>query len=65
MNVQMMHLLIYVLEVHHLYIQQTKLNDHEHLTNGDNKRTRSNMSDTDTSGDEDQFMDDEVHEVIE
>ncbi len=42
-----------------------KLNDHDHLTNGDNKRTRSNMSDTDTSGDEDQFMEDEVHEVIE
>ncbi len=29
------------------------------MTNGENKRTRSTMSDTDTSGDEDQ-----VHEVI-
>jgi hypothetical protein len=36
----------------------------EHLTNEANKRTINNMSDTDTSGDEDQFMDDEVHEVI-
>jgi hypothetical protein len=36
----------------------------EHMTNEENKRTRNNMSDTDTSGDEDQFMDDEVHEVI-
>jgi len=36
----------------------------EHLTNGANKRTTNTMSDTDTSGDEDQFMDDEVHEVI-
>jgi len=34
------------------------------LTNGENKRTRSTMSDTDTSGDEDQYMEDEVHEVI-
>ncbi len=34
------------------------------MTNEENKRTRNNMSDTDTSGDEDQFMDDEVHEVI-
>jgi hypothetical protein len=38
----------------------TKLNDLEHGRNGENKRV---MSDTDTSGDEDQFMDDEVHEV--
>jgi len=37
----------------------------EHMTNEENKRTRNTMSDTDTSGDEDQFMDDEVHEVIE
>jgi hypothetical protein len=34
------------------------------MTNGENKRTRSTMSDTDTSGDEDQYMEDEVHEVI-
>jgi hypothetical protein len=34
------------------------------VTNGENKRTRSTMSDTDTSGDEDQYMEDEVHEVI-
>lgn len=39
----------------------TKLNDE---INGDRKRARSTMSDTDTSGDEDQFMDDEVHEVM-
>jgi hypothetical protein len=39
------------------------LNDHGHLINGENKRARSTMSDTDTSGDEDQFMEDEVHEV--
>jgi hypothetical protein len=38
----------------------TKLNDE---INGDRKRARSTMSDTDTSGDEDQFMDDEVHEM--
>ncbi len=42
----------------------TALNDNEHTTNGENKRTRSTMSDTDTSGDEDQYMEDEVHEVI-
>jgi hypothetical protein len=42
----------------------TALKDAEHLTTGDDKRTRNVMSDTDTSGDEDQFMDDEVHEVI-
>jgi hypothetical protein len=34
------------------------------MSHGENKRTRSTMSDTDTSGDEDQFMDDEVQEVI-
>jgi len=39
------------------------LNDAEHITTGDNKRSRNTMSDTDTSGDEDQFMDDEVHEI--
>ena len=37
------------------------LNDDEN--NGENKRTRSAMSDTDTSGDEDQFLEDEVQEV--
>ena len=36
------------------------LNDIEHMKTSKNKRT---MSDTDTSGDEDQFIDDEVHEV--
>jgi hypothetical protein len=41
-----------------------KLNDLEHGFNGDHKRSRSTMSDTDTSGDEDQFMDDEVQEVM-
>jgi hypothetical protein len=39
------------------------LNDDEYTTNGQNKRARSTMSDTDTSGDEDQFMEDETHEV--
>ncbi|CAF0867146.1 unnamed protein product [Rotaria sp. Silwood1] len=39
------------------------LNDDEHMNTGENKRTRSTMSDTDTSGDEDQFMEDEVHEI--
>lgn len=40
------------------------LNDMKYKTNGDNKRDRSAISDTDTSGDEDQFMDDnEVHEI--
>ena len=41
------------------------LNDMKYKTNGDNKRDRSAISDTDTSGDEDQFMEDEVHEVFE
>jgi len=42
----------------------TSLNDMKYQTNGDKKRDRNAMSDTDTSGDEDQFMDDnEVHEV--
>jgi len=36
------------------------LNDMTHV---ENKRTISMLSDTDTSGDEDQFMDDEVHEI--
>ncbi|CAF2025940.1 unnamed protein product [Rotaria magnacalcarata] len=39
------------------------LNDVENITAGENKRTINTMSDTDTSGDEDQFMDDEVHEI--
>lgn len=44
----------------------TKLNDIENVTViGENKRTRTPMSDTDTSGDEEQFMDDDVHEVRE
>jgi len=38
----------------------TSLND---MTHGENKRTINALSDTDTSGDEDQFMDDEVHEI--
>lgn len=42
----------------------TMLNDVEHGIDGDNKRARSTMSDTDTSGDEDQFMEDEVQEVF-
>lgn len=37
------------------------LKDYEN--NGENKRSRSAMSDTDTSGDEDQFLEDEVQEV--
>jgi len=36
------------------------LNDMTHV---ENKRSISMLSDTDTSGDEDQFMDDEVHEI--
>lgn len=33
------------------------------LNDGDSKRSKHVMSDTDTSGDEDQYMEDEVHEV--
>lgn len=33
------------------------------LNDAENKRTRLPTSDTDTSGDEDQYMEDEVHEV--
>ena len=41
------------------------LNDQDYENNRENKRTRSAMSDTDTSGDEDQFVEDEVQEVGE
>ncbi|CAF0715291.1 unnamed protein product [Adineta steineri] len=41
----------------------TALKDTEHMTNGEHKRPRSVTSDTDTSGDEDLYMEDEVHEI--
>ncbi|UJR29157.1 hypothetical protein I4U23_010371 [Adineta vaga] len=41
----------------------TSLNDDEHSNTGEHKRSRNVMSDTDTSGDEDHYMEDEVHEI--
>lgn len=49
----------------HTNATTAKLNDIENPETRENKRSKYAMSDTDTSGDEDLLMDDEVREVMQ